>query len=109
MPKACSVAVCRKTKYKRPDLEYFIIPKDPVRREKWLAFLLKSKLEVEEAVENWPTDTRFTYVCSLHFITGKDISTTAMFIDSIADLRPKKTNCLVIKNENGLNVDLKMF
>ena len=76
MPKSCSVSGCLNNKTKNPDINFYVFPKEPTRRQKWISKMSRALVEVVDGEKiihrekSWePSDS--SYVCSDHFVTGE--------------------------------------
>ncbi|XP_047136828.1 uncharacterized protein LOC124813596 [Hydra vulgaris] len=74
MPKSCCVFECSNNKTKNPDLKYYILPHDPERRKLWLNAISRTALDKDGNIlknKLWSPRSKYHYVCSKHFISGK--------------------------------------
>ena len=74
MPKSCCVHGCTANKKSYPDRQFYIIPSEKTRREKWLAVISRAVLNADGSVnksKRWSPRSGQSYVCSAHFVTGQ--------------------------------------
>nr|XP_055049618.1 uncharacterized protein LOC129435191 [Misgurnus anguillicaudatus] len=72
MPKSCCVTMCTANKLKNPDLSFYKLPSrktQPLRRQKWIQ-AIRREASARRMGKLWDPDTKHTYVCSKHFVTG---------------------------------------
>ncbi|XP_065662460.1 uncharacterized protein LOC136085018 [Hydra vulgaris] len=74
MPKSCCVPGCQTNKLKNPELRYYCFPAKESLRIKWISAIHRAKVDDSGRVKhnkNRSPKSKSTYVCSLHFISGR--------------------------------------
>ncbi|XP_065656777.1 uncharacterized protein LOC136082189 [Hydra vulgaris] len=74
MPKSCCAFGCSSNIKTSPELKYYLIPKDQLRRKLWIEAISRNDIDKEgNIIKNklWSPKSRFHYVCSKHFISGE--------------------------------------
>ena len=70
MPRSCCVVVCTANCKKNKELKFYRIPKNGTVRRKWLNAINRAA-DSTSSSKLWSPKSSNVYVCSAHFITGK--------------------------------------
>ena len=72
MPRSWCVENCSNNAKSQPDLNFYILPSDKQRQQRWLQAIGQAEIDENGKVldKTWSPKTRYHYVCSEHFVTG---------------------------------------
>jgi len=74
MPKSCCVTFCSNNNKKNLEKKFFLLPSNVVLRKAWLTAINRVAVDREGNVKKgklWSPKSKWIYVCSDHFISGK--------------------------------------
>lgn len=74
MVKGCCVHGCTANSMSNTDRNFYIIPKEAKRRDKWLRAINRAHVNKDGSVDRnrlWSPNSGHVYVCSAHFVSGK--------------------------------------
>ena len=74
MPRSCCVFSCTNNSQSKPKLRFYILPTEDSRRKLWLKAINRAHVDKNGVViksKLWTLKTRYHYVCSEHFLSGK--------------------------------------
>ncbi|XP_056007410.1 THAP domain-containing protein 11-like [Ostrea edulis] len=77
MVKGCCVHGCTANSSSNSDRNFFIIPKESNRRERWLRAINRAHVNEDGSVDQnklWAPTSGHNYVCSAHFVSGKKVN-----------------------------------
>ena len=72
MPRSCCVENCSNNAKSQPELNFYFLPSEKQRRQRWLQAIGRAELDDYGKVldKTCSPKTRYHYVCSEHFVTG---------------------------------------
>ena len=75
MSKSCCVTFCTNNTSKTPGKKFYLLPTDPDKRKTWIRAINRVKTTKEgKAIPGalWSPKSKWCYLCSDHFISGKE-------------------------------------
>ena len=74
MPKSCCVFDCSNNSKTNSNVQFYVISDDEERRQRWLRAINRNAVDDDGKIVKgklWSPKSKYNYVCSRHFISGK--------------------------------------
>nr|XP_022308967.1 uncharacterized protein LOC111114789 [Crassostrea virginica]XP_022310818.1 uncharacterized protein LOC111116122 [Crassostrea virginica] len=107
MVKGCCVHGCTANSMSNTDRNFYIIPKEAKRRDKWLRAINRAHVNKDGSVDRnrlWSPNSGHVYVCSAHFVSGKKVNDPCHpdFVPSIFPQNEKPSSIKVDRYQRAI-------